>query len=106
MQSMIQSAARFQLQALDDGLLIDSPLLKSKPSDAAHLRRLLEMTIRVAPLVVPDDAAMTAPVLNHPDLSLDNILVPPEGDASMTCVVDWQGATVLPYCSQTGLRGR
>ncbi|OCH91505.1 hypothetical protein OBBRIDRAFT_834162 [Obba rivulosa] len=48
-----------------------------------QLRRLLEVCIVVAPLIVPYNPAITMPVLNHPDLTLSSLIVPAEGDASI-----------------------
>jgi len=42
-------------------------------------------------------------VLNHPDLSLNNLIVPPEDLAFVHHVIDWQGATISPYCMQCGV---
>ncbi|OCH86595.1 hypothetical protein OBBRIDRAFT_714168, partial [Obba rivulosa] len=103
MQTVIQSAANFQLQAIARGIDFDSPHIKSKPSDILELRRLLEMCIKVASLIVPDNPAITMPVLNHPDLTLSNLIVPAEGDASVVNAIDWQCATVSPLCTQGGL---
>ncbi|KAI0349872.1 hypothetical protein OH77DRAFT_1577287 [Trametes cingulata] len=100
MQSMLISAAEFQLRALDDTEILSSPFIRSRPSDVPLLRRLLHTCIRVAPFIVPRSEALTMPVLNHPDLSLRNLIVPPEGPAGVHCVIDWQGATISPYCMQ------
>lgn len=100
---MIISAAEFQLRALDGLVDVSSPLVKSKPADIRLLRRLLDTCVRVAPLIIPPDPAMTAPVLNHPDISLNNLIVPPDGRAYALSVIDWQGATVSPFCMQCGV---
>lgn len=96
METMIKSAASFQLRALDT-VDLSSSYVKSKPSDAPLLRRLLQTCIRIAPHVIPRDAAMTAPVLNHPDLSLSNLIVPPDGTAQVGHAIDWQFTTVSPF---------
>ncbi|KAI9062060.1 hypothetical protein FKP32DRAFT_1593922 [Trametes sanguinea] len=104
MQTMIRSAAEFQLRAIDTGAVdIASPGNRSTPSDIPLLRRLLHMCIRAAPLVVPTDPELTAPVLNHPDLALTNLIVPPDGPARILHSIDWQGATVSPFCMQAAL---
>lgn len=46
---------------------------------------------------------MTAPVLTHPDLTLNDLLVSPEGRAYVHHVIDWQGASIAPYCMQCGV---
>ncbi|CDO69113.1 hypothetical protein BN946_scf185042.g15 [Trametes cinnabarina] len=104
MQSMIRSAANFQLRALDTGAIdLASSKVRSTPSDIPLLRRMLHMCIRIAPFVVPSDPALTAPTLNHPDLSLTNLIVPPDGPATIRHSIDWQGATVSPFCMQVSL---
>ncbi|KZT08422.1 uncharacterized protein LAESUDRAFT_649018 [Laetiporus sulphureus 93-53] len=100
MQSMIKSAAELQLRAMDTVVDFSSPLVKPNPSDIPLLRCLLNTCIRIAPFIIPSDPAMTAPVLNHPDLSLNNLIVPPEGLAYVHHVIDWQGATIsLSACN-------
>ncbi|KAI0641815.1 kinase-like domain-containing protein [Trametes meyenii] len=100
MQSMIESAARLQLTALDTAADLSAPCLKSQPSDEPLLRVLLEACIRVAPFMVPTDPAVTQPVLNHPDLSLNNLITSPEGPAHIRHAIDWQGTTVAPFAMQ------
>ncbi|CDO71320.1 hypothetical protein BN946_scf184908.g78 [Trametes cinnabarina] len=104
MQTMIRSAADFQLRAIDTGAVdVSSSRLKSTPADIPLLRRMLNMCIRIAPAIVPADPALTAPALNHPDLSLTNLIVPNEGPAEIRHSIDWQGATVSPFCMQVHL---
>ncbi|KAI0667373.1 kinase-like domain-containing protein [Trametes maxima] len=100
MQSMIVSAAQLQLNALDTAVDLSASYLKSRPSDKPLLRLLLEACVRVAPFIIPADPAITKPVLNHPDLSLNNLITSPEGPAHVRHVIDWQGATVSPYPMQ------
>ncbi|KAI8978163.1 hypothetical protein BD414DRAFT_146556 [Trametes punicea] len=69
METMVRSAADFQLRAIDaDAVDISSSRVKSKPSDIPLLRRMLDICIRIriAPLVAPSNPALTAPALNHP----------------------------------------
>ncbi|KAI0667372.1 hypothetical protein C8Q78DRAFT_1082111 [Trametes maxima] len=103
MKSMIESATRLQLRALDTVIDLSSPSLKSQPSDGPLLRRLLETCIRVAPFIIPTDPAFTQPVLAHPDLSLTNLITSPEGPANIRSVIDWQGTTVSPFVIQCAL---
>ncbi|KAI0365571.1 hypothetical protein BV20DRAFT_954018 [Pilatotrama ljubarskyi] len=101
MQTMITSAAEFQLRALDLGVVdLASAHVKSAHPDVPLLRRMLELCIHAAPLIVPSDPALTAPVLNHPNLSLPNLVVSEEGPARILHSIDWQGATVSPFCMQ------
>ncbi|KAI0074748.1 hypothetical protein K474DRAFT_1647570 [Panus rudis PR-1116 ss-1] len=103
MQTMIKSAAEFQLRAIDTVVDFSSPLVVSKSSDIPLLRRMLETCIRIAPHVVPDDLLLTVPVLNHPDRSLANLIVEPEGLAWVRGIIDWQGTTVSPFFMQCGM---
>ncbi|OSD08746.1 hypothetical protein PYCCODRAFT_1401461 [Trametes coccinea BRFM310] len=101
METMIRSAAEFQIRAIDTGAVdISSSRVKSKPSDIPLLRRMLDICIRIAPLVVPTNPALTAPALNHPDLALSNLIVPSEGPPHIRHSIDWQGATISPFCMQ------
>ncbi|KZT67001.1 hypothetical protein DAEQUDRAFT_674027 [Daedalea quercina L-15889] len=103
MQTMIKKAAEFQLRALDAGVGISSPYVRSNPDDVPGLRRLLGMCVRLAPLIVPSDPALSAPVLNHPDLTLNNLIVPEDGHAFVRAPIDWQGTMVSPFCMQCAL---
>ncbi|KAG0707244.1 kinase-like domain-containing protein, partial [Suillus ampliporus] len=67
-----------------------------------HLR-LLDMYIRAIPLVLPQDSALSAPTLWHPDLSLGNIFISESHVPSIQGVIDWQHAAVLPYFQQVAL---
>lgn len=96
MQTMIKSAAEFQLRALDT-VDLSSSYVKSRPSDIPVLRRLLQTCMRIAPHIVPRNPAMTAPVLNHPDLALNNLIVPTDGLARATHAIDWQHTVVSPF---------
>ncbi|KAI9058250.1 hypothetical protein FKP32DRAFT_1597338 [Trametes sanguinea] len=93
MQTMIRSAAEFQLRAIDTGAVdISSPRVKSTPSDIPLLRRMLNMCIRIAPLIVPPNPELTA--------SLSNLIVPAEGPPKIRHSIDWQGTTISPFCMQ------
>lgn len=96
MPTMTESAVEFQC-ALENVVDFSSPSVKSKPPDIPHVHRLLEMCKRVATLIVPPDPSMTMPVLNHLDLTRENLIVPAEGAAYVLNTIDWQGATVLPF---------
>ena len=40
------------------------------------------------------------PVLNHPDLSIGNFIIPSKGPLKIKAVIDWQGASVAPFIVQ------
>lgn len=96
MPTMITSAAEFQLRAID---VVDfaSPHIRSEVGDIDLLRRLLYTCIRIAPLVMPHNSQLIKPALNHPDLTLSNLIVPQEGWAQLTCAIDWQNAAISPF---------
>ena len=102
-QSVITSAAKFQLDALDTIIDFSSSFVKSNPSDIPLLRRLLDICIRAALSIIPKDPDMTTPVLQHPDLSGSNLIIPAEGPVRITHAIDWQGASILPFCTQAAM---
>lgn len=81
--TMLASAAKFQLRCLDSGIDHTSPFSASTATDIPLLRRMLNICIDIAPLMVPGGESMSSvrrPVLNHPDLSMCNFIVPSEGE--------------------------
>ncbi|KAF7763887.1 hypothetical protein Agabi119p4_8424 [Agaricus bisporus var. burnettii] len=100
--SYLKSAATFQLKALDAGIGFGPPQPRSKKSDIPQLRRLLELCIQLAPFVVPH-GKLSEPVLAHPDLSLGNLIVSPDGPPSVQGIIDWQFSTVEPYFQQCSI---
>lgn len=74
-----------------------SPHIRSEVGDIDLLRRLLYTCIRIAPLVMPHNSQLIKPALNHPDLTLSNLIVPQEGWAQLTCAIDWQNAAISPF---------
>ncbi|KAI0824847.1 hypothetical protein BC628DRAFT_1376198 [Trametes gibbosa] len=64
---------------------------------------MLNICIEIAPLIAPRDAALTLPVLKHPDPSLQNLIVPSERPAIVRCAIDWQSAAILPFIRSSGL---
>ncbi|KAH8100363.1 kinase-like domain-containing protein, partial [Cristinia sonorae] len=96
--SMVISAAEFQLRALDSKVVdFSDPFVRSTPADIPQLRRLLGICIRIAPFLAPRETSLVRPVLNHPDLTLDNVMVAAEGSPSAVSFIDWQGAAIAPY---------
>ena len=101
--SMMFSAAKFQLQCLDSGIDHTSPYSKSTEADIPLLRRLLRMCISISPFMAPKSTVMKSfmrPVLNHPDLSIGNFIIPSKGPLKIKAVIDWQGASVAPFIVQ------
>ena len=99
----MSSAAKLQLRCLDSGIDHNSPFSESTATDIPLLRRLLTMCIVIAPLMAPKSAVMKSlmrPVLNHPDLSIGNFIIPSEGPPKIQAVIDWQGASVAPFIVQ------
>lgn len=63
---------------------------------------LLQQFLKLAPsLDLAPDHILARPVLRHPDLSPNNIIV--SDDDKMVGVIDWQNATVLPLCLAAGI---
>ncbi|EKM75148.1 hypothetical protein AGABI1DRAFT_132504 [Agaricus bisporus var. burnettii JB137-S8] len=100
--SYLKSAATFQLKALDAGIGFGPPQPRSKKSDIPQLRRLLELCIQLAPFVVPH-GKLSELVLAHPDLSLGNLIVSPDGPPSVQGIIDWQFSTIEPYFQQCSI---
>ncbi|KIM44356.1 hypothetical protein M413DRAFT_379687 [Hebeloma cylindrosporum] len=101
--TMITSAAKFQLQCLESGIDHSSPFSESTATDIPLLRRMLNICIDIAPFLAPKNQFWTSirrPVLNHPDLSLCNFIVPSEGEPKIQGIIDWQGACVGPFFMQ------
>ncbi|KAG5338932.1 hypothetical protein C0989_005566 [Termitomyces sp. Mn162] len=74
---------------------------KQSPSDhAENLYRYL----RLAPSLVPNDDALNAFCIRHPDLSDSNVKVSKDADGLRICsVLDWQHAVVLPLFLHAGM---
>lgn len=62
---------------------------------------LLERCLQLAPFLVPKDSSFRAPVLRHPDLTLNNILLAP-GTTDIVSIIDWQDAIVFPSFLKAG----
>ena len=62
---------------------------------------LLERFLQLAPFLAPKDSRFSAPVLGHPDLTLNNILLAP-GTAKIVSIIDWQDATIFPSFLKAG----
>ena len=97
MQSMLESAVKFQLRVLDERI----HTLHAQSVDVPLLRRLLEICMRLAPQIIPPGGDIFAhPVLNHPDLALQNLIVAPEGTPEIRAAIDWQNTTISPFLTQ------
>ncbi|KAL8804354.1 MAG: hypothetical protein Q9200_005864 [Gallowayella weberi] len=65
--------------------------------------RYLEDYIKVAPYLPPyKDPSLTAAVLWHFDLHGGNIFVDPDHPTNITCIIDWQYASVRPLFRHAG----
>ncbi|RMD39562.1 hypothetical protein DV735_g5566, partial [Chaetothyriales sp. CBS 134920] len=64
------------------------------PTD--HIK-LLNDYLKVSPYIeLPGDHVLARPVLRHPDLSPNNIIVNEDND--IVSIIDWQHAVILPLC--------
>lgn len=62
----------------------------------------LQDYLKLAPsLDIPQTHALSRPVLRHPDLSPNNILINEESE--IVGLIDWQHAKVLPLCLAAGI---
>lgn len=50
--------------------------------------------MQIAPYLIPKQHSLSKPVLRHPDLSPNNILI--TDDLTISGVIDWQHASILP----------
>jgi hypothetical protein len=65
-----------------------------------HANSLVDY-IRLAPYFVPTSSKLNLPVLRHPDLQPNNILV--SEDFTITGLIDWQHSLVLPTFLAAGM---
>lgn len=96
--SYFLAAARNERQFLLQHAHFPEPQYRREPFSPldTHLR-LLDMYEKAIPHVLPRDAALIAPTLKHPDLTLSNVFVSESGPAHFTGVIDWQHASILPF---------
>ncbi|KAF1963490.1 kinase-like protein [Byssothecium circinans] len=71
-----------------------------KQDPEEHVASLVEY-IQLAPHLVPTSSKLNQPVLRHPDLQPNNILV--SDDLSITGLIDWQHSMVLPAFLAAGM---
>ncbi|PYH58589.1 aminoglycoside phosphotransferase family protein [Aspergillus niger CBS 101883] len=62
---------------------------------------LLSKFLKLAPSLVPTNPDHTSPILRHPDLNLNNILLAPNS-AKITSIIDWQDSIIFPLFMQAG----
>ncbi|CAG8957905.1 hypothetical protein HYFRA_00000246 [Hymenoscyphus fraxineus] len=62
----------------------------------------IERYLQISPYLVPDGSSfLLRPTLRHPDLNPHNIFV--SDDFTITGVIDWQHASILPLVLQSGI---
>ena len=71
---------------------------KSQPQE--HIESL-EKYLQIAPYLLPRDTSLHRPVLRHPDLQPNNILVSDKYE--IVGVIDWQHCSVLPLFLAAGI---
>lgn len=72
---------------------------KVSPSESPHS---LETYLQAVPYLLPtDDGSLTRPILRHPDLETNNVLI--SDDLNTTGLIDWQHSTSLPLFLQCGI---
>nr|XP_003188904.1 mitochondria protein Fmp29 [Aspergillus niger CBS 513.88] len=62
---------------------------------------LLSEFLKLAPSLVPTNPDHTSPILRHPDLNLNNILIAPNS-AKIASIIDWQDSIIFPLFMQAG----
>ncbi|KAL0958568.1 hypothetical protein HGRIS_000708 [Hohenbuehelia grisea] len=60
---------------------------------------ILETYLKTIPLILPPSPLQT-PLLWHPDISAQNIIVHAEDRASFCALIDWQDTAILPFFMQ------
>jgi hypothetical protein len=55
----------------------------------------------IAPYLIPTESGLNLPVLRHPDLNFENILLSP-GSSEIAGVIDWQDSIIFPFSLQAG----
>ncbi|KAF9071932.1 hypothetical protein BDP27DRAFT_1218285 [Rhodocollybia butyracea] len=104
MKTMIKSAIDLQLMALTDIAVLQNPYNhNTTKSDIPVLHRLLDMCTSLLDFITPEAPLVACPTLNHPDLSFNNFIVPPDGLSMPHGLVDWQGASIQPYINCVGM---
>ncbi|GFN11037.1 aminoglycoside phosphotransferase family protein [Aspergillus tubingensis] len=69
--------------------------------DPSEHTSLLSRFLQLATLLIPKDTVHNAPILRHPDLTLNNILLEP-GSAKIASIIDWQDSITFPLFMQAG----
>jgi hypothetical protein len=72
------------------------------PAYAVKKISALEIYLKVAPYVLPENEATHASVLWDGDLHSQNIFVDPEDPARITGIIDWQSVSAWPLFMQVG----
>ncbi|KAL3481749.1 kinase-like domain-containing protein [Aspergillus californicus] len=70
-----------------------------QPSGVKKLSAL-EIYLKVAPYVLPENTATHASILWHSDLNLQNIFVDPENPGQILGIIDWQSVSASPLFTQ------
>ncbi|KAL1878481.1 hypothetical protein Plec18167_004555 [Paecilomyces lecythidis] len=71
------------------------------PIDPNEHAKLLHDSMRLAPLLAPQEPELTSPILRHPDLSLANVILAPNSTEVLS-IIDWQDSAILPLFAQAG----
>ena len=69
-----------------------------EPKD--HISLLSQYDL-VSPYLIPEQEDLSSPTLQHPHLHQNNIFLRPES-TEILGIIDWQGASVLPFFLQSG----
>ncbi|PPQ80298.1 hypothetical protein CVT26_008826 [Gymnopilus dilepis] len=104
LQSVLMGTAEMQLRALRWKKDYNPLFNKSTPDDFDFLSAPLKTTDIIASDLVPQNETFLRPVLQHPNLSRGNIIVPHDSASisgpDIKGIVDWQGAVIAPFFVQ------
>ncbi|KAI9742955.1 MAG: hypothetical protein M1835_002988 [Candelina submexicana] len=75
--------------------------LSKREIDPEEHLALLSQYDKVAPYLIPKQEDLACPTLRHPDLHQSNIFICPQSKQILN-IIDWQGASVLPFVVQAG----
>ncbi|KAF9045636.1 hypothetical protein BDP27DRAFT_1203158, partial [Rhodocollybia butyracea] len=104
MKTMIKSAIDLQLRALTDITVLQNPYnYNTTTSDIPVFHRLLNICTSLLDFITPKATLAASPTLNHPDLSFNNFIVPPDGLSMPRGLVDWQGSSIQPFINCAGI---
>ncbi|KAK0222797.1 hypothetical protein EDD85DRAFT_244403 [Armillaria nabsnona] len=101
----ITAAARIAQESLSLSALVPvhpllTPAIKTLPKSIDSLKNVY---IAVATYLDPRDSSLLSHLLVHPDMRTSSMLIESPEKPSITCFLDWQGASFAPVFVQVSL---